>query len=66
MMPEELTDKAINYIIEGLCDELAKDRPRLNDWERDFVISVEDQWRRNHSLSAKQKEILGKIWDKQP
>jgi hypothetical protein len=60
----ELTDKAIDYIIDGLCDDLAMDRPKLNDWERNFVISVEDQWRRNRSLSDKQKETLGKIWDR--
>jgi hypothetical protein len=60
----ELTDKAIDYIIDGLCDDLAMDRPKLNDWERKFVISVEDQWRRNRSLSDKQKETLGKIWDR--
>ena len=66
MEASELTDKAIDYIIDGLCDELAKDRPTLNDWERNFVISVEDQWRRGRSLSDRQKEILGKIWDKQP
>lgn len=65
MEQSELTDKAIDYIVEELCDEMAKDRPNLNKWERDFVISIEEQWRRNRSLSEKQKETLGKIWDKQ-
>jgi len=60
----ELTDKAIDYIIEALCDDLAMDRPKLNKWEKDFVISIEEQWRNRRSLSDKQKETLGKIWDK--
>ena len=61
----ELTDKAIDYIVEELCDEAAKDRPKLSKWETDFLISVEEQWRKKRWLSDKQKECLGKIWDKQ-
>jgi hypothetical protein len=61
----ELTDKAVDYIIDALCDQLAMDRPKINDWERNFIICVEDQWRNHRRLSDKQKEILGKIWDKQ-
>ena len=55
----ELTDKAIDYILDGIQTE------RLSDWERNFVESVSDQWIRNRRLSDRQKEILGKIWDKQ-
>jgi hypothetical protein len=62
--PNEFTEKAIDYIIDGLCDELAMDRPKLSKWERDFTISVEEQWRKKRWLSDKQKEILGRIWDK--
>jgi len=61
----ELTDKAIDYIVEALCDEAAKDRPKLSKWETDFLISIEEQWRNRRSLSDKQKEVLGRIWDKQ-
>lgn len=60
----ELTDKAVSYIIDGLCDELAMDRPKLNSWERDFVISVEEQWRNKRFLTDNQKIKLGQIWDK--
>lgn len=60
----ELTDKAIDYIIDGLCDELAMDRPKLTQWERDFTISIEEQWRNKRFLTEKQKITLGKIWDK--
>ena len=59
MEPSELTDKAIDYILDGIQTE------RLSDWERNFVESVSDQWIRNRRLSDRQKEILGNIWDKQ-
>ncbi len=60
MKQEELTDNAIDYILDGIQVE------RLNDWERSFVESVSDHWVRHRRLSDKQKEILGRIWDKQP
>lgn len=56
---EELTDKAIVYILDQLASET-----RLTEWEKGFVESVSDQWERRRSLSEKQREILGKIWDK--
>jgi hypothetical protein len=55
----ELTDKAIDYILSGLADE-----QRLTQWEKSFVESVSDQWTRSRRLSDKQKEVLGRIWDK--
>jgi hypothetical protein len=60
MEPSELTDKAIDYILDGITVE------NLNDWERGFIESVNDQWHRKRSLSEKQKVTLGRIWDKQP
>jgi hypothetical protein len=54
----ELTDKAIDYILDGL------ENAGLTLWELNFYESVKDQWERRHSLSDKQKEVLGKIWDK--
>lgn len=54
----ELTDKAIDYILDGL------ENASLNKWELDFYESVKDQWERRRSLSDKQKETLGRIWDK--
>lgn len=59
MRQEELTDQAINYILDGLDDA------NLSAWERSFVDSVSDQWTRSRRLSERQKEILGQIWDKQ-
>ena len=59
MTPEELTDEAVDYILDGLAYE-----KRLNDWERGFIESVDDQWSHRRSLSDRQREVLGKIWDK--
>ena len=59
MEQSEMTDKAIDYILSGLEDER-----RLSEWERNFIESISDQWNRNRRLSDKQKEVLGKIWDK--
>jgi hypothetical protein len=54
----ELTDNAIDYILDGL------ENASLTKWELDFYESIKDQWTRNRSLSDRQKEVLGKIWDK--
>lgn len=59
MNSEELTDKAIDYIV----SEMNVDQ--LTEWEQQFFESVSEQWTRRRSLSEKQKEVLGKIWDKQ-
>lgn len=59
MKPEELTDEAIDYIIANLeADD------RLTKWEQGFVESISNQWELHRSLSDKQKETLGKVWDK--
>ncbi len=55
----EITDKAIDYMLSELADNL-----KLTSWEKDFVESITDQWERRRSLSDKQKEILGRIWEK--
>jgi hypothetical protein len=60
MRQEELTDEAIDYICAGMCVD------ELSAWERSFFESVADQRERRRSLSDRQKEILGQIWDKQP
>jgi len=56
---DELTDKAIDYILAELADE-----KHLNFWEKSFVADVTDQWQRNRFLTAAQKLKLGQIWDK--
>lgn len=60
MKSEELTDDAIDYIIENM--ELV----HLNQWEQSFYESICDQWQRRRSLSEAQKLKLGSIWDRQP
>lgn len=59
MKPEELTDEALDYIIANLEHE-----DRLTAWETSFVESISNQWDRDRHLSERQKETLGKIWDK--
>jgi hypothetical protein len=59
MDTNEMTDKAIDYSLDGLASER-----RLTEWEKNFVESITDQWTSRHSLSDKQKEVLGKIWDR--
>ena len=59
MKSEELTDDAVDYILSGLSSE-----GRLNDWEKNFIESIDDQWSHRRSLSDRQREVLGKIWDK--
>lgn len=56
---EELTDKAIDYILSHLEGDI-----RLTDWEKGFVESISDQWTRKRRLSDKQKDTVGKIWDR--
>ena len=59
MKQEELTDKAIDYMLDHL------NTGNITEWESNFIESVSDQWVRNRRLSDRQKEILGNIWDKQ-
>ena len=59
MKLEELTDSAIDFILDGMNTD------KLSNWEKGFIESVSDQWYRIKKLSDKQKEVLGNIWDKQ-
>lgn len=59
MEQSELTDKAIDYILDQLETET-----RLSQWEKNFVESIADQWTSRRRLSEKQKEVLGNIWDR--
>jgi len=59
----ELTDKAIDYMLDRLKDDMLGE-PKITKWEEAFVESISDQWTRSRRLSDKQKEVLGRIWDK--
>lgn len=60
MKLDELTEQSIDYILDNINVD------RLNDWESNFIESITEQWESRRSLSDKQKEVLGRIWDKQP
>jgi len=45
----ELTDKAIDYILDILKDGIVGE-PKLTKWEISFVESVSDQWTRVRRL----------------
>jgi hypothetical protein len=65
MKVEELTDKAIDYMLPELKTLADENDRRLSDWEKtQFIPSVMDQWARVRKMSPKQREILGRIWDK--
>jgi hypothetical protein len=61
----EITDKAVDYMLPDLSVEAGKSSSKLSDWEKAFITSIVGQWAKHRRLSEKQKEILGKIWDKQ-
>ena len=56
----ELDEKGLNYIFANVD----LDDRRITKWERGFIESVADQWERKKFLTDRQKETLGKIWDK--
>lgn len=65
MDTQELTDKALDYMIPALEALAAENSQRLSDWEKNqFIPSIADQWKRARKMSLKQREILGRIWDK--
>lgn len=61
----EITDKALDYMLPDLESRVAVDDPKLSQWEKEqFIPSIIEQWSRVRRLTDRQKEILGKIWDK--
>lgn len=37
---------------------------KLNDWEKDFIRDIENQYRKRKSLTKAQKETLDNLWEK--
>lgn len=64
MDTQEITDKALDYMLPALEDLVAEGDPRISEYEKTFIPSVAAQWKRFRKMSIKQREILGKIWDK--
>jgi hypothetical protein len=54
MRLDELTDDAIDYILENV------NTSRGSKWEQDFVDSIADQWTRRRHLTDRQKEVWGR------
>lgn len=38
--------------------------PGYNDWEKEFIESIEDQISSGRKLSEKQEGLLKKLWDR--
>ena len=45
-------------------EDLEEQEYRLSDWERNFVDSVQRQIGEGKTLSIKQRETIGNIWEK--
>ena len=58
-MKQELTDRMIDQIFEGL------DESKLSEWEQGFVKSTKSWWTQKRKLSDKQRKRLGELWSKQ-
>jgi len=61
----EITDKAIDYMLPELVSLAEADDRKLTPWEKEqFIPSISEQWTRKRWLSDRQKETLGRIWEK--
>lgn len=60
--PERDEHDALVQHMLGVLEDEANHSKRLTKWELDFVESVVDQHARTGSLSAKQMEILERIY----
>ena len=50
--------------VAGMIAQVADNSDQLNDWEREFIESISEQFDNRGSLSPKQKEILEKLYGK--
>jgi hypothetical protein len=60
MKPEEMTEQVIDQMLGGINDFKLED-----DWERDFLNSIREWWKKKRMLSEKQKRRLLEIWEAQ-
>lgn len=54
----------IENALEDCASALDASNCPFSDWEKEFIESLWDQFRRRKILSDKQIEILERIWDK--
>lgn len=59
-MPHSLDIKRLGEVFESIDDSLH----RLNDWEKNFVESLQEQFEERGTLSDRQLEILERIYGK--
>jgi hypothetical protein len=50
--------------IEILIEDCLNRYGRMNDWEKDFMASVRDQYEKRRKLTALQEEKLNDIWER--
>ena len=50
--------------IETLIEDCLNRYERMNDWERDFMTSIREQYERRRKLTASQEDKLNDIWDR--
>ena len=60
MKPEDMTEQVIDKILEGINDFKLED-----EWEKDFINSIREWWKKKRKLSDKQKRRLLEIWEAQ-
>ena len=60
MKPEDMTEQVIDQILGGINDFKIQD-----EWERDFLNSIREWWKKKRKLSDKQKRRLLEIWEAQ-
>jgi len=60
MKPEDMTEQVIDQMLEGINDFKLED-----DWEKDFLNSIREWWKKKRKLSDKQKRRLFEIWEGQ-
>lgn len=67
MIPNDqpLRKQTIERMIDKLMDNLYSDNfESCTEWEHEFIISINDQFKNKSDLSNRQCEILEKIYDK--
>lgn len=56
------TMKYPSTVIEDWIERICNEGRNLSDWERKFIDSISEQWDENAWLSARQEEILERIY----
>jgi len=50
--------------IETLIEDCLNRYARMNDWEKEFIPSIRDQYEKRGKLTALQEEKLNDIWER--